>query len=442
LVTLTERRGATVATFITNAAGEYSFLDLQLGGYYNVTAVANGYSPCPLSSVDLTYMGIPVLANLELAYGMPWQVIEGGNFNKIIGLGNVRYRVSDGSIADPTPIGPNPAASLPVVSQSFETISLNAGGVADALQKPFYSSSTQQTYNALYFEDIHNDWYDLPGNIYTDPNALAVPPAPFLQYQVSGSTWDYNTDGEVVFSDDMFDLSNYSTGTSRKDYRDPGGLLIPYLYDTDIEPWAEYDFVVPAPIPNKYSYDGMWVSFPENFMVNSDGVWSSGGSVRYWYYNFLAGGWYSLENSKENSLGYIGWGGIDRNTGQVSVRAAAYDENPFVITSVKLAYDYRKDVAAPTLYETPYAEVFDTSGFGDDGSYGFVIKPQEGCFATINVSGPSGYTNASSGIFYRGSVGYIYGDAGCVSGPYSYTITLTDQPNNTATYGPYGFFIN
>lgn len=415
-VTLRERRGALIGTFTTNAYGEYSFTNLTAGNYYQVAASANGYSASPLSTVDFFYTGIPVIANLELVYTKPVQIIEGGNFNQVGGLGNVRYEVRDGTYTDARPVDPTPP---PLISKDLRPVDLGIAGVPDAMKTPFYSQATQQTYNSVYFEDIHGDWIKLPGNIYTDPNTAGAPPRPFLMCQNGTNVWTDYAVGPTLPSLDPL----------------PDGPL-GYRYSYDTEPWAQYTFSVPAPVANKYSYDGLWVTFPGNFKVDDKGVWSSGGFVRYWFcdwYHSTPGHyvWSYLGNSDTNALGYIDFTGVNPTTGLVSVIAAAYDANPFVITQVQLSYDYRKDTAAPTIYEAHASYV---PGLGSNVQ--FVIKPQEDCFATIAISGGPTY----NGILFAAPRALTF-DTGLPTGTYSYYMTLTDLPGNTATYGPYSFII-
>ncbi len=422
-VVLTDKRGGLVAYFVTNSYGEYSFVDVVVGGYYNVTATANGYSQAPLSSIDFSYFGIPVTANLELIYNKPFQIIEGGNFNA---LGNIGYYVTDGTISDTPPSLASPQVD-PVISKEMDIINLGAGGTPDAMKVPFYSGSTQQTYNAIKFEDVHGDWNKLPGNIYSD--AVAKDPLGFalLQYQTGGSAGTINNT--------MYDLNNYGTGTAVKNYSFPG-----YLGSYDVEPWAEYNFIVPAPTLNKYSYDGLWVTFPNRFKVDDQNAWVTGGDARYFYYNWVDAVWTDLGTTLSRPLGYIPFVGVNAGTGQVSVIASAFDSNPFVLTQAKLDYDYRKDTAAPTFYEQHAVTA--------PGSVYWVVKLQEQGFVRIDYTGPASGT--SSVVYYEGAVGNIPQNpttgfpspiTGLAAGTYSYTITASDLPGNIKSYGPYSFII-
>jgi hypothetical protein len=411
-VTLTDKRNGVVSTFTTNAYGEYSFINLAVGGYYRVAATADGYSSAPLSAVDFTYFGISVTANLELIYNKPFQIIEGGNFRV---LANLQYKVEDSTVSDSAPdLGPPQIA--PIIAKKRTISSLLTGGTPDAMKVPFYATSTQQTYNSVMFEDVHGDWDKLPGNLYTNPNAGN----PLLMCQ---------------FDLDKWNLADYHVGTFMPD----SGTWVPsadYLYTYDTEPWAEFTFTVPSPILNKYSYDGLWVTFPNRYHLNEKGVWVTGGEARYFYYDWYdngsgSAGWAEVGNTKDQSLGYINFTGINAATGLVSIAAAAYDSNPFVLTQARLDYDYRKDTTAPTFYDAPQAI---TGGHGatNTGSVHWLLKPQEQCFMTVNVTGTA--TFSSSAICYEGEPGNLAGPLNLATGPYSYTITATDLPGNTVTY--------
>jgi hypothetical protein len=428
-VTLTERRGATVASFVTNSAGEYSFVNLAVG-YYKVTVAATGYVSCPLSTVDLNYFGVPVIANLELVYGAPWQIIEGGNFNQILGLGNIVIRTTDGTITDPPPANESlPSVISPQVSGADELIGMASGGQTDGMQTPFYSAATQQTYNAFYVDNTHGNWTSLPGNIYTD-TALDAFGFPLLRYQTAGNIGLINSD--------MFNLGNYATGTKTKDPYFPG-----YLSTRKTTPWAQYDFFVPAPASNSYSYDGLWVTYSQNFKVNSQGVWSTGGNARTWYYDWYFGGWRYIGDTLADPLGQFPFTAVNPSDGRVSLRISPFDENPFVVTGVKLTYDYRKDTAAPTYYEQYLNKSWDA--VAGSGSVWWVIKLQEEGFVTVNVTGPSNFSR--SAVYYAATIGDfpvdIFGNLvpvnGLPAGSYQYTITASDLPGNTKLYGPFAF---
>jgi hypothetical protein len=357
--------------------------------------------------MDLSYLGVPVTANLELIYGSPWQIIEGGNFSVglsgpegFAGPGNASFLVSDGTQSDGVPSPLSPPFITPV---GFPT-GLDAGGIPDVMKTPFYSESTQQTFNAAFFDDIHGDWTDMPGNIYTDPDAGSAVPVPFLEYQIGPDP-----------------LLDYGLPN------DPSG----YLFDNDIEPWVEYDFIVPAPVANKYSYDGLWFTTPENWMVGENNVWRSGGFNHTWYYDWYFGDWYYIGTSDVNTVGYLWWTAVEPNTGQVSLRISASSSNPFAVTQARLEYDYRKDTTAPTFYEQ-HANV---SG----NSVSWVVKLQEPGFVTIYVTGPDTFNR--SALIDPGMIGTVAGKSGLPSGAYSYTIVTSDLPGNTAIFGPFSFNI-
>lgn len=138
-VTLKERRGNIVSSFITNINGEYSFTGIG-AGYYNVSVTAAGYLPCPLSSRDFFYVGNPIQMDLQLVTNYPWQMIEGIYYS---------YR---GTVSVPGSWNPTTFPVPPLtryVPESYFSISNDV----DVMPAPFWSAGPEQTWNAAIFDE-------------------------------------------------------------------------------------------------------------------------------------------------------------------------------------------------------------------------------------------------------------------------------------------------
>lgn len=201
--------------------------------------------------------------------------------------------------------------------------------------------------------------------------------------------------------------------------------------------WVEYDFLVPAPQQNSYSYDGQWFKNPIKFKVDSDtNVWTSGGNFIAYYYSWYTGLWNNMGSSEAAGFVWMYWDAINPTTGQVSIRQIAADENPYVVGISRIEYDYHKDTTTPTLTDM-YAENV------APGQIRIAVQAPENCWMMMSVTGPTNFNfswpiDILNGIHY-----FTFGTTGPLpSGNYNYSIQLSDQAGHmSGVYSGYTFTI-
>ena len=129
--------------------------------------------------------------------------------------------------------------------------------------------------------------------------------------------------------------------------------------------WAEYSFYLPDPLTNHYSYDGLWVTLPESYVVSSS-IWTGGGTGTVFYYDWEAFDWRDGGSTASGFVQPPFWAvkptteadPDEGRAGQVNIIVLSDQDvaamGPYVLTTIKLAYDYHKDTTAPTVSNSYY----------------------------------------------------------------------------------------
>ena len=333
LVQLFDKRGEVIDTILTNASGMYSFTGLAEGSSYKVAASANGYSTIPLSEFSFIYPLMTNPVNLYLAYASPYQELTAGkaDFNlvgTIGGYSSLGYTATDAA---------HPEWEFYLYKNYDNTPAGPYNFYGDVMPTDFFSAATQKTYHALL-------------------------------YDYKGLTQEVAT-----------------------------GLV------ADSRGWAEYTFTLPDPRTNKYSFDGLWLYLPESY-TPSAGVWNAGGYGSVYYYNWAVGNyWQSIGSTSATSFVMPPFWAVKPTTdaigaaGQVNLMVFSDQDTadpgtrfPYVLTKVKLSYDYHRDTGSTATIPTIRA-------INKDGAYLYIQVP-ENCYMTLHDASHNEVTISSSHI--------------------------------------------
>ncbi len=362
-VLLLNRRGVQIDSFKTGADGAFSFTGLTPGLSYAVTAAAVGYINTPLSRYDFTYMGATVSAYLQLAYLAPTQTIEGGN-----------YYIAGGRLG----MAAKPSGQNPPTAFNF-WVGSPPPDIADVMPTYFFFAGTQQTYNALLFDD----------------KALA--------------------DGFEGAAEFVFQLP-------------PPG---PNGYSVDAM-WLRFpDSIVGA--------GGIWTKGGFGSVAYWDWTGRQTNAGNSDFVEVGAPGWRYDGSTQANGFVQPPWWAVDATYGLIHMAVVA-DQQPWVLTYAGMQYDYHKDKTTPTLAPYPgHAPAFVSTGWHAtlSGVDVVVVKPQaqEDCYATITVTGTNSGTvviplDANTISQVNTKVAYAAGQ--------KYTVQLSDVAGHVSqTYGPF-----
>lgn len=203
--------------------------------------------------------------------------------------------------------------------------------------------------------------------------------------------------------------------------------------------WVQYDFTVPSPLANVYSYDGFWVRTLNSWHV-VNGVWGAGGNTTVFFYDWVLGTWVYNGNTAASGFTQPDFSAVNPTTGQVSLRMLAADSNPYVITQASLEYDYRKDRDIPTLSGSYVDQYLDSAVYPGMRAALVTAQVQENAVVYITVSGPGTPIGpVPTPVETHHGIYYFLIDNMQAGQPYTYSINLVDQAGHPSaqTYGPY-----
>ncbi len=430
--TLLAIQGLKRKTGQTTPPGGATTAALTPGGTPGGVAPVPGPIPGPTPGPQPTPGG-RVPSTLDSIFGYVYDRVEGGVIpGAIVELYDRRGALVDAIMTDST--GLYSFTSATIFSGSSYKVSASANGYSVIPLSEFEFIYPLVTLPINLQLAYNYPFQELPGGSYTSLGFTATATTG-LNYLFNNDAYSCGLYGDVMptdfwsgglqktFKSVLFDYKGTQYG--------PGFVGLIDCSQRSSRAFAQYTFYLPDPLTNHYSYDGLWVTLPDSYVVTG-GLWSAGGTGTVFYFDWTAGLWQEWGSTASLSFAQPPFWSIKNTTdytglaGQVNIIVLSDQDvaNPpgeYVLTKIKLAYDYHKDTSRPTISSSYFVSV----------TGNIITQVQENAYVYLNYVNSAGTAQQILIPIEADRISVFHPSDGVQLGS-TYSIFLLDQAGNTS----------